>query len=516
MNVIKHFCILSLIMVSINPLFSQIEYGINVKDTVISKWNDSNSELWAKKISMPGEIVSLNINHKTGYAIFELRLKTTNGKKSLAKSRLYVYDLQGDSLVWYREYFWKKTRFSYSGDVVLEYTKPKTICRDVKTGKILWTNNSDIFYVDDFGKFGLSFPSNALGSKNHLCAVSMIDGKKLWSKKVNPDYGFSQPIRLSDSTMIVQASGIHLVNLFQNGSGWEVPSKTHYVNIAPIIVNTTLAVGLALLTGYYYVPVTNSAFYTEISSNIWIEDTLIYFADREKISKINSMNGNIIWSNSLPQAKTSTSSIFIQNDNIYMLNFGYSNYGGNQTVKGKPFLAAYNTSTGLPLFIEYFPMIHDYVIDYVTDEKSNMIILSNHKISMFDYLKFKTIKSEKLVHKKSEKVIGFNNQNLFIKEEGRFVSMNEKYSDKIQLVNQKGDVQILDSNLRVVNRICFNDIYSWNFTINDSVYISGVDANYIIDDDGLVLVRIPYANPLFKVSSSFFVIDKNSLYILSF
>ena len=138
-----------------------------------------------------------------------------------------------------------------------------------------------------FGKYLL--PVNLV-----LEGVNLISGNSIWEKELNREYGWNKTIQLNDSTILIAASGLHTVNI-KNGSGWDFNLVTGQKDYKETIAKNVAGITIGILTGTY---ITSSGpnVVREIISNIIIDSSEIYIASKESISKINKVNGKIIWS----------------------------------------------------------------------------------------------------------------------------------------------------------------------------------------------------------------------------
>src|SRR5690554_7666579 len=122
---------------------------------------------------------------------------------------------------------------------------------------------------------------------------------------------------LDNATLLISVDGIQAVNL-KNGKGWTYKADTSKKEIGKMIGFNAINIILGLIFDYYVVQ-TEPDTYSDMVSNMLIdpsENTIL--ASKDRISKINK-SGKIQWSTSLPEKKTSKSSLFLIDTNIFKI-----------------------------------------------------------------------------------------------------------------------------------------------------------------------------------------------------
>ena len=140
-----------------------------------------------------------------------------------------------------------------------------------------------------------------------------------------------------------------------------------------------VAVGVAggVATGgayyYSYVPIANNTI-TGLTSNILSQDSLYYWADRQHISCMDTAF-NVVWQTEFPDVKASRSQLFVQDDKLFMLNYGYGlREGASRKKYGRPFIACYNLLNGEEIFFNQLSVKKDMIEDALrTDDALYML-----------------------------------------------------------------------------------------------------------------------------------------------
>ncbi len=464
-------------------LFSQNNIGISSQNKSIGKWVLEEKDIIAKETVFPGEIIEFYVDPATQYVVLELRQKSASGKKRYAKNKIFVYDIYGDSLVWYSEFYWKESRVFPIDGGLLEISDSKTKCRDIRNGQVRWTIEGSVFYTNRTHNFALSYPYNYWGESKTLNAISLSDGEILWKRKIDPSNGFSEPVLINDSIMCISASGIHTLNLNNQGKGWSLKGKTYSQDLTPIIVASVLSIGLSVFTGFAFYPITvNTYKHINLSSNVWIDDSSFYYADSKQVSKISQSTGNRIWTTKLPNNYTSSSTLFMEENRLFLINMGYSKGLQSKETNGQTYIASYDIESGKPYYFERFGDKGEYVLDFLTGGNNELILLFENKIYVFDKHSGKQIRSQLFALEKGENFASVNDKTAYVKVGDNFESLNERYYDKIQVVNKKGDILLFDAELKNTIKIVASDIYYWSFTVENWVFIEGENGMYVLDD----------------------------------
>jgi len=260
----------------------------------------------------------------------------------------------------------------------INYRSQSAMC--VKSG-VLFSDVNNIFYKDNAGGEPWSNVSSLVQINdslnlvfgydymfpNRLRAYSLTDGTELWKTKVSHDYGWSDQIDLSPSKKLVVADNLYCINL-STGETLEYPLKVGKPDVGRMILQglaMAAAAGVgAAVTGsqYYYTPVTiKNNVINGMVSNIWLNDSVCYIADREKVSCVDTLLKSK-WTCEIPDNLASHSELLVNGDRLYMLNMGYGLKDGYRRVnRGKPFLASYDIHTGKQIFMNMFSLKKDMI-----------------------------------------------------------------------------------------------------------------------------------------------------------
>lgn len=144
--------------------------------------------------------------------------------------------------------------------------------------------------------------------------------------------------------MIVVAAGLHSINI-NNGKGWDYNTITGKKDYSGTVAANAVGVAAGLLTGTFIMS-TGHNLVRDVVSNSLVDSSYIYFASKEQLSKIDKQTGEIAWKYPFPNDLASKSSLFMNEDIVFMINKGYAFMGYRQLDFGKPFIAAFDRETG--------------------------------------------------------------------------------------------------------------------------------------------------------------------------
>jgi len=184
--------------------------------------------------------------------------------------------------------------------------------------------------------------------------IDLQNGNLLWKREINYDYGWNDVFHLSDSTLIIASSGLHMVNV-KDGSGWDYNTVTGYTNYNQVVRN--------------------------IVSNVLVDSSNLYMASIDKLTRLNHQ-GRVIWSTPLPHKLTSKSNIFIKDSVLYLINRGYAFNFFRRIDVGKAFIAAYDLNSGKQLYLTKTLMLSDEINGFDLN-KVQLLLVFKDRVSNY-------------------------------------------------------------------------------------------------------------------------------------
>lgn len=344
-------------------LFFQITTAQNLSSHSISigKNLQRDTEIKAEEYDFDQYLQDIHID--SALNILTLHLVNVNKKKTFLKNsgQIANYDLRNKQKLWSQEINFSQYQIKYVENLLLYQQIRRGEIKTLQTGHTIQSNDLCLIYFNHPATIGIGFSRNAEGNpKNKLVGWAIYSGQELWQRPIQLSRGIDRIIPLTDTTILLEASGLHQVNL-NTGKGWSYTSKTSKKEVGKALGIGALGIVSGILTGVAVVP-TRINVISGYRSNLITESTGYYMAFREELVNL-SLQGEVIWQASLPQNVITSSSIFVQDSVLYLLNHG-SLKSGNRVISGLPFLTAYQKTTGRQLYNTVLGNEQNPVIDF--------------------------------------------------------------------------------------------------------------------------------------------------------
>ena len=303
------------------------------------------------------------------YILLKFRETTKSGKWLQNKGEIGAYGLKESKLLWTHPFNYATSSVNCTKAGVIISNGSKVSMLDPVTGDECWNSKFYPVQFDDSTNVVLGY-SGAKSRK--LSGYDLRSGRQLWTVKMPHDknWGWNHVIRDDSVHWLVVADNMNRLNI-SNGEVAVHEAKTGVTDVKGVILQSlAMAAGAAagaMATGYavYPVGVVGPNVINRLHSNVIQDDSLYYFADRERLVCLDSTMSQV-WSYDFP-SKTSAYSHLVCNDStLYMFNLGFGLKNGQQRTKmGRPFIAAFDKKTGDCLFMNMLSLKKDIVEDAV-------------------------------------------------------------------------------------------------------------------------------------------------------
>ncbi len=312
--------------------------------------------------------------------------------ESLRFTNIEIHRTSDHSLLWGKttdEFAYKPTRFG-----LLELSNNSIHLLNYENGKRIWTLNGVQYagIVND--------RIFVRRDEDMVQTYKLENGKRSWAAIIEYQNNGLRCSQYIDSIHdYLYADYIYKID-WTNGHTKSFPTTNTVSNPTSILsglarigmVASGFAVGGA--TGYYvfiipysgvhvgkehelYLPSASDKI-SAIHSGIISENGKNYYADHKHIICFDD-DMEPIWATELPEKKASKSELFIDGENVYMINLGYGMSGKNTKAVGRPFIAGFKKSDGTELFYKELAddkkMIYGYNIS--ADKKIISIMFEN-------------------------------------------------------------------------------------------------------------------------------------------
>lgn len=435
---------------------------ILLNDSIVGTSHDTGFPMKATRYDVSGKINKWYWDGVSENLLLELSGLDRKGPALLNEKILTMIDLETKEVKWTRTMNHKTSELKQQSNYYFLTDKKKNQCLDPETGNTLWESKCDFYFIDPFLNIGVGYPVQS--TSNKLSAIDLSNGRLLWEKKIDRSYGWDDAYMLNDSILLIAVNGIHAIDL-RNGREWNYKAKTAKKEIGKMIAINFLGILVGALTDSYFYQ-SQADVVSDMTSNMLIDpDDNVLHASRDMISRIDTW-GNIIWSKPLPEKLTSSSSLFLIDSVVYLINRGYAQYNGEFSMIGDPYFAAFNLEDGNRFYLKKIPEKKEFIRHYQVIGDM-LFILFEDKIDTYRLSDGSLIKETKLALQNKEELdvfmqpegiylkqndtlftdlaVDFGDYNLIKTTEGRFFVMNDSLETLITLDKEKLFYKIIDN-----------------------------------------------------------------------
>ncbi|MDR0232090.1 MAG: PQQ-like beta-propeller repeat protein [Dysgonamonadaceae bacterium] len=506
----KHLLLALALVCSTYSFGQKTNLPISVSAKIAGKNLQNEQDIIGTEYAFPDIIYKTFLDTVSGLLTVQLRGTSKNEKWLNNTGHILQYDLNEQKLMWSKKIAYLTSELLQAENVMIYMVHnkfgSKSSSLDIYTGKELWKSNHTIYHIDPINRIGVGYkPNIGFNSKNKLEGIDLDNGNALWKMNLNREYGWNDAFHINDSTLIVVASGLHSINIL-NGDGWDYEAITGVKDYTGTVAAAAIGLAAGLLTGTFLIP-TGYDLVSDLGSNVLMDDLDFYFSSKEKLVRIDKQTGEIIWEQPLPKDLTGKSTIFIEDDRIFMINEGIAFVGNRQVSFGGPFIAAFDRETGKQIFMATTGVKKDPILSYQLT--GNEILLA-FKDRLTKYTKETgQFIMERNFHKNEfgELKYFIGNQAFVVNENDEFVSLSQTDTTKIFVLTNKDNVLVLNNQLDITHTIAQKDLNICYLKTEKSKFITKDEGDnneyktWIIDNSGKKIAEI-------ETSPSSFLIDK--------
>src|SRR5690554_6840827 len=430
------------------PLFS-------LTDTTAGTSHITGYPVAATRYVVPGKLSGWHWDGHSNNLLLELKEPDGRGISSSDLGTLNMVEMKTKNVKWARPINYNSSEVRLLENYYFLSEKKKNYRLHPETGEVSWANRNEFYFIDPFLNIGVGYPLQSLSNK--LTAVDLSNGKELWRKKVNRISGWNDAYMLDDATLLISVDGINVINL-TNGKGWTYKASTSNKEIGKMIGFNAMNIILGLIFDLF-VWQTEPNVYSDMVSNILIdpyENTIL--ASKDRISKIDK-SGKIQWSTSLPEKKTSKSSLFLIDTNIFMINRGYAQYNRNFSIVGAPYFASFDLQSGEQLFLTSIAEKKEFIRNFqVVNDR--LFVVFEDKIAAYSLSDGSMITEKALELHDGEFLDVFVDSGIYWKgNEPFFKELISDFSNHNFMMTSKGRIFVLTDNLETILEYGKPDLY---------------------------------------------------------
>lgn len=484
-------CLLLSVSFSYSQTQSTQEESSQTKTVVVGTKTDG-TELTAQHYSFNRRIETFSLSDNGEKLCISFREK--DGKYLKNKGAIAFYDVKENKMLWAQAMNFSKTNVAYCiSEGVLTYSGNKISLLNKETGQKQWETTLFPIHIDDSLGIMLGYVSH---TASKLRAINLKTGEEIWKQKVTHQYGWNQILELEEGNRLIVADELHKLN-FTTGEMLTYNGKPGAYDTKAALLQglAAVAVGVAGSAmsggGYYYsaIPVANNTI-TGLNSNILNCDSLYYWADKEHIVCLDT-NLNEIWKTEFPDTKGSQSKLFMQNEKLFMINYGYGfRQGGSSRKKyGHPFIACYDPQNGKEIFLNRLSVKKDMVESALLTGNALYLIFDDGVAyqELTDSIVNITPWDTKEYGKLQELLPG-----------GFFAANQDKTVFRPLIVDEehclvysdKGTVYEISRDLSIDNTYKPEQIYGINIELKDYFCVSGKNDHWFIHETGMPIAHL--------------------------
>jgi outer membrane protein assembly factor BamB len=511
----KLFAFTLLVMVFVSSYGQSNSLIVLHNEKVIGKNLVLNDNIKAVEHLFPERIHDYYLDTISEYLTIQLRGVSRNGKYLNNAGDVVQYDLKNRRVAWDKRIAYQSSFLQQFGNTIIQTTANKSFCLDLKTGENIWEVKNNIYFVDPVEKLGVGYKYKTLeGYTNTLEGINLENGKVIWNRELNREYGWNNIHYLNDSVVLIVAGGLNAVNII-NGSGWEYRLTTGEKDYKATALANTAGVALGLLTGTFVIS-TGHNLVRDLVSNVLIDSTDLYIASKERISRVNKTSGFEVWSTTLPKDMPAKSYIFMNDSIIFMINYGYAYMGNRLLDYGKPFIAAFNKENGNQKFISVIFNEKDPILA-VKVKEDVVYLMFKERISKHSLQDGSNIAEKTFNAKEQGDFINFIGNHVYtLKKDSSFISLPMLDPSKFYVYTNKGNVLALDDGFNIEEIIALDELYINFLRKNDILFLSKDNETIIIDSEvNRKIAELPISKNAFILGDKLYDIQQRSFFEIS-
>ena len=495
----------------------------------------TQEEIKAKEYIFPERIYRSYIDTTLNSIIVQLRGLSINGKRRKDVGKIVYYDLTEKRIKWSKNINYTTSSLQQFGSAIIyttngtDFSSGKNFRLNNENGKNLWKATNNIYFVDYAANIGVGYRlGSRIGYGNALEGIDLETGKAMWQRELNREYGWNGAFRLNDSEWMIVSARLHTVNT-HNGAGWSYNAITaervnHTITSSFLNYGNTITLvrsEIMELDSNIY-PDDNLGIYMfiikynlmwDIVSNVYSDSSGYYLASKDMISRINKNDGTIKWYSLFPDGYSSKSSIWGEDNRVFMLNYGYAfQYSLEPFNHGTPFFAAFDKENGEQKFLSIINIQKNPILDFIIENEYLLLVFKDRlmKYSLSDGAQIldKTVDNKEL-----GELRGFVGNRVYI-EGANSTLANLTLSDisKNYIITSANKILIIDDELNIVGETDVNQLYTARLRIDDYLIVTKDNKTFILDADNKKIAEIDIALKPVLIGSKLYSIQENSFF----
>ncbi len=476
---------------------------ITYNEKVVGKILASNTDIKGIEYVFPKRIHKTFVDTLSGYLTVQTRGLSRNGKFLKNKGKIFQYDLKNKKLLWHKKIAYQISNLQQFTNTMILTVSNTSNCLNVETGNEMWQVNNIIYFVDPIDNIGVGYRLNSSGGySNKLQGIDLKNGRILWERKLNREYGWNDLFYTNDSTMIVVAGGLHAVNI-RTGQGWDYNTITGKKDYTGTVAKNVAGIATGLLTGAF-VTATGHDLVRDVVSNTPVDSAHIYLASREQLAKVDKQTGEVVWKHPFPKKLASKSSIFIRDSLIFMVNKGFAFMGYRQLDFGKPFVAAFDRNTGEQKYLTLIHAKKDPVLSFKLLQDEIYLVFKN-RIEKYALATGKKILEKTFAEGTYGNLKYFVGEQVLVENKNKeLVSLPQLDSSKVFVYTTQNKILSVDNLLNVTDDIAYEDLRIYYLRTGQYKFLTEDNHTLIVNDKGEKIAEIEASLNAFLVGNTLY------------
>lgn len=505
MNYYKMRKLLFLLLLLLNnSVYSQkSKISVVSHDKVLGTNLLNNTPITGTEYIFPERIHGFYIDTLSGFLTLQLRGVSSNGKWLNNTGNIVQFDLLQKQVKWTKKIPYQSAELQQFSHTMIYTVSNKSTCLDIRTGEDLWEVNNSIYFVDPDLNLGIGYRYKlASGYTNDLEGIDLKSGRISWKRVINREYSWNDIFYTNDTTVLIVAAGLHSLNL-KNGKGWDYNTETGKKDYKETIGANAVGIAAGLLTGTF---VTTSGYnlVRDVVSNVLADSSCYYFSSKEQLAKINKLTGKVVWAHPFENSMSGKSSIYYTDSMVILVNKGYALMGNRQINFGKPFLAAYDRSTGAEKYLSFTTVKNDPICVFWHADDLIYLLFKN-RVAIYSEKDGKMLMERDFMTDSYGDLKYFVGRQVYLSNgNGFYYSLPEYDSTLVYVYTNNGKIIALDNHLNVSRALSEDELYFCYLYVGDYKFIAHDKTTSVLDSKGFKVAELQATSNAFLIGNTLY------------